>query len=122
MPLLWLTETLPISTSTGFAVPGASVSSTTGSPAFAQWPAVPIAYELPLRKTKFIVQPAGESIHEPGRMPTSPGSGASVGAATGTPFAASTRAASAGVYQDGVSASQRDGPTAAAVGQRARDP
>jgi hypothetical protein len=77
MPLSWLTETLPISTSTGFSV------------------------ELPLRKTKFIVQPAGEIIHEPGRMPTPPGSGASVGAATGTPFAASTRAASAGVYQEG---------------------
>ena len=40
---------------------------------------------VPLRKTKFIVQPAGESIHEPGRMPISLGSGASVGAATGTP-------------------------------------
>src|SRR5215210_4300284 len=34
-------------------------------------------------------------------MPTSPGSGASGGAATGAPFAASTRAASSSVYQAG---------------------
>src|SRR2546426_7225503 len=50
---------------------------------------------------KFIVQPYGAIIHDPGRMPTSLGSGASVGAATGVPSAASTCASSAGVNQDG---------------------
>src|ERR671915_1728003 len=50
---------------------------------------------------KFIVQPAGAIIHEPGRMPIQPGSGASFGAATGAPLAASTRAASAFVNHAG---------------------
>src|SRR6185295_10743898 len=51
-----------------------------------------------------MVQPAGAIIHEPGRMPTSPGSGASGGAATGAPSAAATRAASASVNQAGFAA------------------
>jgi hypothetical protein len=51
-----------------------------------------------------MVQPAGAIIHDPGRMPTSPGSGASFGAATGAPLAASTRAASSSVNQAGVAA------------------
>src|ERR687896_575102 len=50
---------------------------------------------------KFIVQPAGAIIQDPGRMPIQPGSGASFGAATGAPLAASTRAASVFVNHAG---------------------
>ena len=45
-----------------------------------QWPAVPIASVLPFWKMKFIVHRKGEIIQLPGRIPTSPGSGASTGA------------------------------------------
>jgi hypothetical protein len=44
-----------------------------------------------LWKTKFVVQPYGAMIQEPGRMPTSSGSGASAGAATGCRRTASRR-------------------------------
>jgi hypothetical protein len=83
-PLFRTVRTLPTLTSTGFSVPGPSVRSVTGSPTpLTQCPAVPMANEPPFRKMKFIVQPAGEIIHAPGRIPTIPGSGASAGAATG---------------------------------------
>ena len=49
-----------------------------------------------------MVQPAGAIIQEPGRIPISPGSGASCGAATGAPFAACTRAASSSVNHAGL--------------------
>jgi hypothetical protein len=104
MPPSTLFWTVPTSTSTGFAPPGASVSRVTASPVLPQCPAVPIESAPGEPKTKFIVQPAGEIIHEPGRMPTSPGSGASGGAATGAPFASCTRAASSSVNQAGVAA------------------
>ena len=42
MPPSTLFWTVPRSTRTGFAPPGASVSSTTSSPVLPQWPAVPI--------------------------------------------------------------------------------
>src|ERR687896_632448 len=66
-----------------------------------------MAKSLPLPglpNMKFIVQPAGAIIHDPGRMPIEPGSGASFGAATGAPLAASTRAASAFVNHAGPAA------------------
>ena len=50
-----------------------------------QWPAVPMASVLPFWKMKFIVQMNGEIIMLPGRMPISPGSGASTGAMVVSP-------------------------------------